>query len=256
MKSLNISFSNKFFISLKKVYFCLRGAKPKVPFFSIVLLEIIGKIINMASMFIPIKMLFVLSGMKTFHFADVVQKNLGRDLYVIIMIMSVVTIYALNVFSQIYKSRVLNDSLKLIDSKSFESLGVESSRLAKNIYVSFIYTCSDLFTLLVALIIISLISFEISLLYSIFLVVYLFFLPRFLSFDNEREGKFLKLKPKQKFRIFNGVFFLPLFIALVYLTLNGIVEITPAIFILLILRMSSSCFGSYYSNQIPIRNAL
>ena len=93
----------------------------------------LGKYINMIVMFMPLKLLFVLSGKKNISVLAELEKSVGRDVYLLAMFSILIILYIGNVGLQMFKVKLVERQKQDISDKKYEFLG-------KNIPVKSIHT--------------------------------------------------------------------------------------------------------------------
>lgn len=209
----------------------------------------------MLTLFIPIKIIFVVSGMKSFSFLEEFKVNHGDQFVVISLVLFVGALYFFNIGLHVWKSKLINSDLRKIELnfKLLESEIKVSEKEVKGLYINNLHVCSDFLTLMMAFILSFFMSFWMFVFYTIFLIIYLTVIPSVINFEEDKKVNLWGLTLKQKFKTFNGMFFFPLFVILLALIHLGEVSVFEGVLLIIVLRMSSSSFGAFYTNQIQVR---
>ncbi len=201
-----------------------------------------GKIITMLVMFLPLKVLLLVSGSSQVDFISQIEVSIGRDSYIVLILLLTTLLYIINIVLQVYYNRLYNEQCILIkNNKTFIYKHDSYTREYINrAYKHNIALSGDMFIIVLTLLISLLLSFEYFIGFIFSLIIYSLLVQYFVYTDN--KFKFLqnfKINDHQVLNVFNSAFYLFLFFLLFYLFLNGKIEIYSSIFILLLSRVCS-----------------
>lgn len=225
--------------------------KNKLDFNSLVLIEVLSRLLNMLTMFLPIKIMFLVSGTKSFGFLLELESRIGKDNFILLLVAIVIGAFLGNVVVQILKSTKQNVTTRKIREKTRHRKQYLSYSKVKNLFLSLVVIYSDFFLILVVCLGILVISVEMLFAYVFFTTVILFWFPIFSEKIVKSFGG--KISLKQVLVLSKFFFFLPMFILLIVLVLLSRLDVMSSVFCVILLRMVSSSFSSLLVALMPFR---
>ena len=224
----------------------------------IVFSVVVGKFINMIVMFLPIKILFVLSGAKNIGLLEKLQNRLGSELYLTMIVSVLVSLYFGNTFLQIHRSKLINRQKQAIDAGPyvFRNLELSENDLA-SIYPAFCQVIADFLIVTMVFFVLVLASFEYALFYaSIFFAFSLAYEQWVFTSSETTLLKRFDIDEKSAIQLISMMMFLALFFGILALVLNTDIDIITAILLFLIVRLSNNSFKSYIASSTKLRRLL
>ncbi|HEQ3516663.1 TPA: hypothetical protein VGT23_003370 [Vibrio cholerae] len=227
----------------------------KVEYIKIAVNIFLGKFINMAVMFMPLKLLFVLTGTKNIEILAKIESAIGRGYYIGFILVTLFILYVSNIILQIYRVKLVRLQSGNIEDKDYVFYDkLVSSNLVKATYPSYCQVLGDFTIILVVL----LCLFSLHAYFSIyFLSVILFFSLVYeqwvFSSHETNLMKKLGIDKKSFIQVMSMMMFLVLFIGLILVVLTTEVGVIKAILLLLLVRLANSSFKSYLSCHMKLR---
>ena len=220
------------------------------------ILVFLSKIVNMIVMFIPLKILFLLSGSKNVTFLQNIEDYFGRQYYIGGMVIIIIILYILNVITQIKKSKLVRSQSEKIEKKIYFFRGVKKSyKVITKTYGSFCQLLGDIFLFFSVGIALFFIDVYFAIFYIGVFVIYLFVMERWAFPSASGTGKVSGTVDSKLFiRVSGSVGFLFLFLGLVILVLNTDIILIVAVLILILVKLGNGALMSFFKCQIKIRD--
>jgi hypothetical protein len=220
------------------------------------ILVFFSKIINMIVMFIPLKILFLLSGSKNITFLQNIEDYFGRQYYIGGMVIIIVILYILNVITQIKKSKLVKSQSENIEKKMYLFRGVKKShKVVTKTYGSFCQLLGDIFLFLSVGFALFFIDVYFAIFYFGVFVIYLFVMERWAFPSTNGTGEVPRAVDRKLFiRVSGSLGFLILFLGLVILVLNTDIILIVAVLILILVKLGNGALMSFFKCQIKIRD--
>ncbi|AJR09517.1 hypothetical protein C9J03_02490 [Photobacterium gaetbulicola] len=214
-----------------------------------------SKYINMIVMFIPIKLLFILSGAKNISFLFDIEQKLGRNTYIALLVCIVIVLYIFDMVAKIYKGKLTNQQKDKIENKKYSFRGKDiSQKIVQRTYSPYCQMISD-FLVLAASIFVFLVLSPHYAVYYVCVVVSYFLLLEYLLFSphQTRLLKKLNLDNNQFIQVCNGILYLIFFLGIVAVLFVKSIHILVAILILLVARISTTSLRTVFTSQKALR---
>ncbi|WP_041394457.1 hypothetical protein [Photobacterium profundum] len=215
-----------------------------------------GKFLNMVVMFIPLKLLFVLSGSKNIHFLEQIELKLGRTTYIGLMIALVTVLYLFNTALQIYKGKLLNKQKQRITHKNYEFNGKSLPyKTILRTYAAYCQIIADAFLAILITGLMFLLNVQYALYFAAVTGVYFIFIEywAFSNYETRLLNK-LSIDKKQFINAFSSIFYLVMFIGIIFVVLSTNIHILVAILMLLLVRLANGALKTFFSSQLTIRH--
>jgi len=243
-----------FFISLPQLYVMFKK-QTKVEVKKISILVFVSKFISMIVLFMPLKILFVLSGSKNIQFLQNIENNIGRDVYIGAMIAIISVLFLLNVVLQIYKVKLVNRQVAMIDKKEYEFRGMgKSYKVIVKTYASFCQVLADMLLLLLVGSILFMLNVQYGIFYLAAVFVYGVVIEQWAFPTHQtRLMKKLNIDSKQFIQVTSTLFYLILFMGIIAVVLSADIAIIIAILMLILVRLGNGALTSFFSCQIKLR---
>jgi len=229
----------------------------------------LSKFINMIVLFLPLKILFVLSGINDMQpVEDIeiegsqnilslqgIENTIGRDVYIGSMIGIIAALFVLNVVLQIYKVKLLNRQATLIEKKKYEFRGLEKShQVILKTYAPFCQLLGDILLILTILIILFLLNIHYALFYLGVIFIYGVIVEQWAFPAHQTKlMKKLGIGSKEFINVTDILIFLILFMGIVAVVLNTDMVVIIAILMLILVRLGNGALKSFFSCQIKLR---
>lgn len=243
-----------FFITIKQLFpFFKQDADIEV--FRVCATMFCSKFLNMIVMFIPLKLLFVLSGSKNIDFLEQIEMKVGRSTYITTMMMIVIVLYLINTWVQIYKGKLINRQQKRIVKKPYQFNGKPlSTRIVIRTYAAYCQIIADVILTVLITALMFIINVHYALYFTAVTSVY-FIIIEYWAFSNHETRLLNKLNidKKQFIHALSSIFYLVLFIGIVFVVLSTEIHILLAILILLLDRLVNGALKTFFSSQLIIR---
>lgn len=226
-----------------------------IPVLKIALLVFSSKFINMIVMFMPLKMLFVLSGSKNISFLHNMEQNLGRDVYIAGMLGIISILYFFNIILSVYQIKIVNKQKHNISIKEYYfNDKVESHSTILKTYGPFCQILADFFLIGTVIITLFFINTYFALYYMFVILIYSIIVEQwaFSTHDSKLMGK-LDIDSKQFIRIAGVLIFFLSFIGILAVVLNLNISVILAVLILILVRLSNGALKSLFYCQIKLR---
>ena len=108
-----------FFRSLPELYAMFKQ-QTKLSVIRIATLIFLTKFINMVVMFMPFKILLLLTGFGNISFLQNIENSIGREVYIGIMIVIIASLFFLNLVFHIHQARLVKMQKLAIEKKKYE----------------------------------------------------------------------------------------------------------------------------------------
>lgn len=214
-----------------------------------------SKYINMVVMFIPIKLLFILSGAKNVSFLLDIEQKLGRNTYIAFLVGVVIVLYIFDMIAKIYKGKLINQQKNNIENKkySFRNKDV-SHKIVLRTYSPYCQILSDFLVLFASIFVFLILSPHYAVYYTVIVLSY-FLLLEYLLFSphQTRLLKKLNLDNNQFIQVCNGILYLIFFLGIVAVLFVKSIHILVAILILLVARISTTSLRTVFTSQKALR---
>jgi hypothetical protein len=243
-----------FFRALPQLYMMFKN-QAKVEVIKISVLIFLSKLINMIVMFIPLKILFVLSGSKNISFFQDIENNIGRDVYIGAMITIITVLYFLNVVLQVYKGRLLRRKKSMIEKKKYEFRGMEKShKVISKTYALFCKVLGDMILTLLVATTLFLLNVHYAIFYLSVILVYTVVIEQW-AFPLHQANLMKKLKIDSRLfiQVTSIMIFLILFLGIIAVVLNTDMVIIVALLMFILVRLGNEALKSFFSCQIKLR---
>ncbi|EPA5447429.1 TPA: hypothetical protein KD862_002834 [Vibrio cholerae] len=240
-------------ISIRKVYRENIG----MSVYKMSLLRIVNRISSMLMMFIPIKV-FILISSDTVLFSNLYDmKSLGYDLTLTILFCFLFFVFIASIGSQFFFSKATSDEIKKIRGvKEFFYDGKVYSRIfiSRN-YIPVINFLSDLFIILISFAIYAFCSIEFAIFQAIFVMV-LYMVYDYVLFTNNRLKILSKisLTPIEFVAFSSQLVLLVGFMFVFIIYLQGNINVSSGVLILMVTRMLSGSMRGYSNSMIKIES--
>jgi len=227
----------------------------KIEYFKISLNMFFGKFINMLVMFMPLKLMFVLTGDKNIEAFATLEAYIGRSNYIGMVLFFLTFFYFANVMLNVYKAKLINRQEARVDLEnySFSSREIKASTVKRTV-VPFCQMLSD--TLLVSFVNVLLLFMNPILGLCFTLVLVLFYLIHEQWVFSSHETNLLRklaIDKSNLVQILSMVMFLVAFFVLVFVVISYGINAILAILMLLLIRLANSAYKSHMSAQIKLR---
>ncbi|MFM2629153.1 hypothetical protein AAFX20_17130 [Vibrio chagasii] len=226
-----------------------------IPVVKIALLVFCNKFINMIVMFMPLKMLFVLSGAKNISILHEMETSLGREVYIGGMLVIISILYFFSVVVSIYQIKLVNSQKAKLNKKNyyFKSEVKPKSTIAQT-YPLFCQIVADFILIGVVLAVLLYVNFYYALYYLFVVIAYGVIVEQW-AFSTH-QSKFMSklgIDSKQFIKI-SGVFvFFLSFIGILAVVLNMNIAVIIAVLMLILVRLANSALKSFFNCQIKLR---
>jgi hypothetical protein len=243
-----------FFRALPQLYMMFKN-QAKVEIIKISVLIFLSKSINMIVMFIPLKILFVLSGSKNISFFQNIENNIGRDFYIGGMIAIITVLYFINVVLQIYKGKILKRQAGMIEKKKYEFRGINKShKVISKTYASFCKVLGDVVLTLLVVMTLFLLNVHYAIFYLSVILVYTVVIEQW-AFPIYQTNLMKKLNINSKLfiQVTSIMILLILFLGIIYVVLNTDMVIIVALLMFILVRLGNDALKSFFSCQIELR---
>jgi len=243
-----------FFRALPQLFMMFKK-QTQIEVIQIAVLAFLTKFINMIVMFMPLKILFVLSGSKNIGFLHDIETSIGRDVYIGAMIVIISVLYFLNVVLQIYKAKLVNRQAAIIEKKKYIFRGADKShKVISKTYASFCQLLADILLVLIVATILFLVNIYYALFYLGVILVYGVIIEQW-AFPNHQTKlmKKLKIDSKQFIQITGILLYLILFMGIIAVVLNTDMVVITAVLMLILVRLGNGALKSFFSCQIKLR---
>jgi len=243
-----------FFRLLPQLYMMFKK-QAKLEIIKISILVFLTKFINMIVMFLPLKVLFLLSGSKNISFFYDIEKRIGRDFYIGTIIAIVIVLYLLNVVLQIYKTRIVKRQKIMIEKNKYEFRGmVKSHKVISKTYVSFCQVLGDIMLVLFVFIALLLLNVHYAIFYSSMVLVYFVILEQWaFPIHQTKLMEKLNIDAKIFIHVTGVLLYLMLFLGLIVVVLTEDMTILIAVLIIILVRLGHGALNSFFSSQINLR---
>jgi hypothetical protein len=207
-------------------------------------------------MFIPLKILFLLSGSKNITFLQNIEDYFGRQYYIGGMVMIIIILFILNVITQIKKSKLVRLQSDNIEKKIYLFRGVNKShKVITKTYGSFCQLLGDIFLFFSVGFALFFIDVYFAIFYIGVFVIYLFVMERWAFPSKSGAGEVRAAVDSKLFiRVSGSLGFLCLFLGLVILVLNTDIILIVAVLILILVKLGNGALMSFFKCQIKIRD--
>lgn len=244
-----------FFKSVPQLYIMFKK-QTRIELLKISFLAFSGKFINMIVMFMPLKVLFVLSGSKNIQFLQDIENSIGRDVYIAGMISIISILYFLNIVLQIYEVKLINRQESGIDKKEYKFRGqAKSFKVISKTYAPFCQVLASLFLILIISIILFVLNVQFAIFYLSVIFVYGVIMEQW-AFQTHKTKlmKKLNIDSKQFIKITGILLYLILFMGIIVVVLNTDMVVIVAILMLILVRLGNGALKSFFSCQIKLRH--
>lgn len=226
-----------------------------IPFIKISLLVFSSKFINMIVMFMPLKMLFVLSGSKNISFLHEMEQNLGRDVYIGGMLGIISILYFFNIILSVYQIKLVNKQKNNIEIKSyFFNDEIKPHSVILKIYGPFCQILADFLLIGTVITVLFFVNTYFALYYLFVVFIYTIIVEQwaFSTHESKLMGK-LGIDSKQFIRIAGVLIFFLSFVGILAVVLNLDISVIFAVLMLILIRLSNGALKSLFYCQIKIR---
>lgn len=226
-----------------------------IPVLKIALLVFSSKFINMIVMFMPLKMLFVLSGSKNISFLHNMEQSLGRDVYIAVMLGIISVLYFFNIILSVYQIKLVNKQKNNISIKEYYfNDEVKSHSTILKIYGPFCQILADFLLIGTVVTTLFFLNTYFALYYMFVVFMYSIIVEQwaFSTHDSKLMGK-LGIDSKQFIRIAGVLIFFLSFIGILAVVLNLNISVIFAVLMLILVRLSNGALKSLFYCQIKIR---
>ncbi|MEZ9275064.1 hypothetical protein AB4121_06565 [Vibrio sp. 10N.286.54.B2] len=239
LRSLYPFFRNDALVEVNKLSFCI----------------FLSKYINMVVMFIPIKLLFILSGAKNISFLLDIEQQLGRNVYIGFWVCLVIILYIFDMIVKIYKGKLINHQKNIIDNKKYVFIGKDiSQKIVLRTYSPYCQMLSDFLVLFASIMVFFILSPHYAVFYIIVVLGYFLFLEYLLFSPHQpRLLKKLSLDNNQFIQVCNGMLYLVFFLGIIAVLILDSIHILVAILILLVARISTTSLRTVFTSQKSLR---
>ncbi|MGR5142813.1 hypothetical protein ACQKPX_14145 [Photobacterium sp. DNB23_23_1] len=209
----------------------------------------------MVVMFIPLKLLFVLSGTKNIAALENIESTIGRNTYVILMIALVVFLYLFNTALQVYKGKIINNELKNIEVKAFNVKGKSIPyKVINRTFPTYCQVLSDIMLVVFITALFFIVNLSYALYFSCVTGLYFIIVEYWAFSDHEtRLLRKLHINNKQFIHAFSGLFYLVMFIGIAIVVLVSQLNVLIAIMMLLLARLANGSLKSFFIGQLSLR---
>lgn len=209
----------------------------------------------MAVMFMPLKLLFVLTGSKNIELLTKLEESIGRNNYIALIMFVLLVLYMFNAFLQVYRAKLVNSQRHSIQEKSYyHSDSVLSSDIIKKTYPAFCQVIADMAIIFIVCVVLFIADSLLALFYVIVMCLFSLIYEQWVFSKHETKlMKKLDVDKKIFIQSMSMIMFLVLFLGLILVVLNTGMSALKAILILLLMRLANSSFKSYLSCHIKLR---
>lgn len=217
----------------------------------------LGKFINMITMFMPLKLLFVISGAKNIEVLASIEQKIGRSYYIASIFILLISLYIVNAFLEIYRYKLVAKQLKRIENKDycFKTRAI-SSKVVRSSCGPFCQMLADMAQMLFAFSIIIYVNQLLAAYYCFTMFVFSLIYEQWV-FSSHQTKLLTKLSiEKQHFMsAVSKINFLVLFLGVIVFVLNSSVNVIVAILVLILMRFSNGAFKSYLNCHLKLRES-
>ncbi|WP_439437661.1 hypothetical protein [Salinivibrio costicola] len=214
-----------------------------------------SKFINMAVMFMPLKLLFVLTGTKNIEILAQLEEFIGRNKYIALVLGILFILYMVNVFLQIYRAKLINKQKYSIENRKyyFGDRPVTVAEIRRT-YASFCQVIADMAVILMVCAVLFIADQLLALYYiAVFGVFSLIYEQWVFSKHETKLMKKLDIEKKSFIQAVSMVMFLVIFLGLVLVVISTGMSAIKAILLLLLMRLANGAFKSYLSCHMKLR---
>ncbi|MDP2490255.1 hypothetical protein Q8W38_12980 [Vibrio splendidus] len=226
-----------------------------IPVVKIALLVFCSKFINMIVMFIPLKMLFVLSGSKNIAVLHEMETSLGRDVYIGGMLVIIAILYFFSVVVSVYQIKLVNSQRSKIESKDYYFRSeLKSKTVITQTYPLFCQILADFLLIGAVIIVLFIVNIYYALYYFAVVMIYTIIVEQWaFSTHQSKLMNRLGIDSKQFIKI-SGVFiFFLSFVGILAIVLNMNIAVIIAVLMLILVRLANSALKSFFNCQIKLR---
>ena len=243
-----------FFRSLPELYAMFKQ-QTKLSVIRIATLIFLTKFINMVVMFMPFKILLLLTGFGNISFLQNIENSIGREVYIGIMIVIIASLFFLNLVFHIHQARLVKMQKLAIEKKKYEFRGMQKSyKVISSTFEPFCRVIGDIFLVLLVATILLLVNVVYALFYISMVLIYIVISEQWVFANHQtRLLKKLKIDSKLFIRITGILFFLIFFLGIIALVLKTDMLILLTILMLLLVRLGNGALQSFFSSQIKLR---
>ena len=248
-KILSLFLKVKDDVVMSKELYSLLSFSVGYPILTLAILKFLGRFVNMFVMFIPLKIFLLFSGVAQLGFLSDLESSLGRQLYISLLLLFTAFLYFLNVIIQLYTSRLTNNELNRVLEVKYLSRRkkIFQESLIRKVFIPLVNVISSYLMVIVSAIIFLFLSKIYFINFIILFLIYWLFVNYFVFTNNKFNFlKKINLTRPQVLTIISGLFYLVLFFLLFALFIEGGLQITPAILILLLSRLCNSSIKTMF----------
>ncbi|GEM80856.1 hypothetical protein [Vibrio superstes] len=226
-----------------------------IPLIKIALLVFSSKFINMVVMFIPLKMLFVLSGSKNIEVLHEMEQSVGRDLYIGGMLAIIAFLYIFSVVVSILKVKLVNKQKNHLEIKNYyiRERVLQRPVILKT-YGPFCQVLADVLLVSTVIFTLFVVNYYYALYYLFIVTIYIIIVEQWaFSTHSPRLMTKLGIDSKQFINI-SGVFiFFLSFVGIIAVILNLEISVIFAVLMLILSRLGFGALKSFFNCQIKLR---
>ncbi|MGF1889744.1 hypothetical protein L4D13_27020 [Photobacterium profundum] len=243
------------FVSILVALFSFFRNEVKIQVVKITIFTFISKYINMVVMFIPIKLLFLLSGAKNISFLTDIEESIGRELYIGILVCIVIVLYILDMFMKIYKGKLTNFQKEIVNKDSYLLDGKPiQKKIITRTYNPYCQVLSDVLLIVTSIGVFLVVSPTYALYFVTVILLYVAFIEYLVFSPHQtRLLKKLSLDNNQFIHVCNGILYLIFFIGIVIVLLTQSIHILLAIFMMLVSRITNTSLRTVFTSQRVLR---
>ena len=243
-----------FFRSLPELYVMFKK-QTKLSVLKIATLIFLTKFINLIVMFMPFKILLLITGFANISFLQNIENNIGRDVYLGVMIIIIASLFFLSLVFHIYQARLTNIQKLKIEKKKYDFRGMEKShKVISATFEPFCKVIGDIFLVLMVATILMTVNFVYGVFFICMTLIYIIIAEQWVFAHHQpRLIKKLKIDSKIFIKITGILIFLMLFLGIILLVLKMDFMVIIAILMLLLVRLARGALESFFSSQIVLR---
>ena len=206
-------------------------------------------------MFMPLKMLFVLSGSKNIAVLHEMETSLGRDVYIGGMLVIISILYFFNVVVSIYQIKLVNSQKSKIEKKDYYFRNeVKSNIVISQSYPLFCQILADFLLIGAVLIVLFFVNIYYALYYFTVVMIYTIIVEQWaFSAHQSRLMRKLGVDSKQFIKITGIFIFFLSFLGILAIVLNLHVDVIIAVLMLILVRLANNALKSFFNCQIKLR---
>ena len=244
----NISITIEFYSLLRKVV--------KLDILKLSIVHFLSKFINMAVMFLPIKVFLLLSTSSPIESLPFFDSSLERNNFILLLLSLTAVLYLINIILQIYSARVLNKQRAQINLPEYVyGPHTFTKKMILTLYKPCYLTVAAFIMIFISTAVFFFLSLEFALAYIFVFIFYLLFVEYFIFTDNRfKLLTRLNIDQNQSLTILSSLLYLVLFFSIFYIFTVFSLPAHNGILMLLLARLANTSVKDFILNQHKLVN--